>query len=93
MQSHSKSERLEARITLEQKRQIEHAANLLGRSITDFTISSLQEAATKVIREHEVISLSMRDQKDFIQALLNASDPNQRLLKAKKLFEKKVKNG
>lgn len=93
MQSNYKSERLEARITPEQKSQFQHAANLVGRTITDFVISSLQEAATKVIREHEVINISMRDQKAFIQALLTASEPNQRLLKAKKHFDKKVKNG
>ena len=70
MKSNYKSERLEARITTEQKRQFQHAANLMGRTITDFVISSLQEAATKIIREHEVIKLSIRDQKAFIQTLL-----------------------
>ena len=64
----------------------------MGRTITDFVISSLQEAATKIIREHEIIKLSIRDQKAFIQTLLNAPEPNQRLLKAKKHFDKKVKN-
>lgn len=93
MQSHYKSERLEARITPEQKRQIQHAANLLGRSITDFAISALQEVASKVIREHEVVSLSMQDQRAFIQAVFNAPEPKPRLLKAKKQFDKKVKNG
>ena len=92
MKSNYKSERLEARITTEQKRQFQHAANLMGRTITDFVISSLQEAATKIIREHEIIKLSIRDQKAFIQTLLNAPEPNQRLLKAKKHFDKKVKN-
>lgn len=93
MQSKCKSERLEARITPEQKRQFQHAANLVGRSMSDFTISSLQEAAIKIIREHEVINLSMHDQKTFIKALLKAPKPHQRLLKAKKAFDKKTKNG
>lgn len=92
MQPNYKSERLEARITPEQKSQFQHAADLLGRSITDFAISSLQEAAIKVIREHEIISISMHDQKVFIQALSNVPEPNQRLLKAKKHFDKKIKN-
>jgi uncharacterized protein (DUF1778 family) len=91
MQSNQKSERLEARITPEQKRQFQHAADLLGRSITDFAISSLQESANKIIREHEIITLSMRDQKALILALSNAPEPNQHLLNAKKRFDKKVK--
>lgn len=91
MQPHSKSERLEARITPEQKHQFQHAADLIGRSITDFAINALQEAAIKIIREHEVISISMSDQKAFIEALINAPEPNQRLLAAKKLFDTKVK--
>ncbi len=91
MQSNHRSERLEARITPEQKRQFQHAADLSGRTITDFAISSLQESANKIIREHEVISLSMRDQKIFMQALLNASEANQNLLNAKERFDKKVK--
>jgi uncharacterized protein (DUF1778 family) len=93
MHASYRSERLEARITPEQKHQFQYAANLMGRTITDFVISALQEMAAKVIREHEVIKLSMKDQKAFVQTLLNAPEPNQRLLTAKKHFDRKVKNG
>lgn len=91
MQSNTKSERFEARITMEQKHKFQYAANLAGQSITDFVISALQEAATKVIREHEIINLSIADQKKFIHALLDAPKPNDRLIEAKKQFSKKVK--
>lgn len=87
-----KSERLEARVTPELKRQIQHAADLVGRTVTDFTTSSLEEAVAKVIREHEVISVSMHDQEVFIRALFDTADPNDPLLRAKKSFDKKVVN-
>jgi len=42
----SKLERLEARITRDQKRIIERAARLRGTSVTDFVVVSAQRAAT-----------------------------------------------
>ena len=52
--SSEKAERLEARLSRQQKELIQHAADLAGRSLTDFILSASQEAANKVIREHEV---------------------------------------
>lgn len=76
--------RLEARITADQKNLFQHAATLLGRSLTDFVISALQEAAKRTIQEHEIIQLSLRDQQLFAQAILNPAEPNAKLLKAAK---------
>ncbi|MYZ49398.1 DUF1778 domain-containing protein [Propylenella binzhouense] len=42
-----RSERLETRVTADQKRLIEYAAALQGRSMTDFVLSSLQDAARR----------------------------------------------
>src|SRR3546814_12293986 len=64
-----RAERLEARVTAEQKALIEHAAALEGRSITDFVLTSVQDAAKRAIAEHEVIQLSVRDSKAFVEAL------------------------
>ena len=51
----SRSERLEARVTAEQKALIERAAALQGRTVTDFVLTSVQEAARRAI---EAISSS-----------------------------------
>jgi uncharacterized protein (DUF1778 family) len=64
-----RAERLEARITVSQKALIEHAAALQGRSVTDFVLSSVQEAAAKAIDEHQRLTLSVRDGRAFVQAL------------------------
>ena len=65
-----RAERLEARITVSQKALIEHAAALQGRSVTDFVLSSVQEAAAKAIDEHQRLTLSVRDGRAFVQTLV-----------------------
>ena len=75
----ARSERLEARVTAEQKSLIEHAAALEGRSVTDFVLASVQEAARRTIEAHERLELSVRDQKAFVDALLNPQPVNERL--------------
>jgi len=74
-----RGERLEARVTAEQKALIEHAAALEGRSITDFVLASVQDAAKRAIAEHEVIQLSVRDSQAFVEALLNPRAPTKRM--------------
>lgn len=90
-QINPKSERLEARISSTQKKLFQHAANLCGRSLTDFTINALQEMATRIIQEHEVIRLSIQDQQLFVKALFAPVTPNQQLLAAAKRHQKAVK--
>ncbi len=77
-----KPERLEARITREQKQLIEHAAELEGRSITDFVVASAQSAARQVIQDHEILKLTARDREIFVQALLNPPKPTGKLRQA-----------
>ncbi|WP_122523082.1 DUF1778 domain-containing protein [Pannonibacter phragmitetus] len=74
-----RAERLEARVTTEQKALIEHAAALEGRSITDFVLASVQDAAKRTIAEHEVIRLSVKDSQAFVDALLNPREPGRRM--------------
>lgn len=79
-----KAERLEARLSRKQKKLIQHAADLAGRSLTDFILSASQEAANKVIREHEVITLTAQESENFVNALMNPPAPNLALQKAAK---------
>lgn len=68
-----RAERLEARITADQKALIEHAAALQGRSVTDFVLASVQEAAARTIDEHQRLTLSVRDGRAFVEALVTPS--------------------
>lgn len=77
-----RSERLETRITADQKRLVERAAAIQGRSVTDFVLSSVQAAAEKAIDDHQRITLSIRDAEAFVDALLNPPEPNDHLLES-----------
>ena len=84
---HPKDERLEARVSREQKELFQHAADIQGRTLTDFIISSLQEAAVRSIQEHEVMTLSTRAREVFIEALLNPPEPSERLQAAAQRYK------
>jgi uncharacterized protein (DUF1778 family) len=74
-----RAQRLEARVTAEQKTLIEHAAALQGRTVTDFVLTSVQDAARRAIEEHQRLELSVRDSRAFVDALLNPKPVNDRL--------------
>ncbi len=78
----AKPERIEARLSSDAKVVIQRAAEISGRSVSDFVVNSALEAAKETIREHEVIVLSARDSIIFIEALLNPEGPNEALLAA-----------
>ena len=56
----AKTARMEARLTGDQKTLFQHAADLTGRSLTDFVVSSAQEIAARTVREHEVQCFAKR---------------------------------
>lgn len=77
-----RSERLEARISGEKKAYLQRAAELSGRSLSDFIVDSAQAEAARVIKAHETIELKQAEQVAFVTALLNAAEPNDRLRQA-----------
>ena len=62
--------RLEARISTDLHAMLKRAAEIQGRTMTDFVVSAVQDAARSAIEQAEVIRLSMADQACFAQALL-----------------------
>ena len=74
----TRQERIEARVTVEQKKVIERAAALQGQSVSQFITGNAQQAAEQVIRDREVIRLSMRDSMSFAQALIDPPEPSER---------------
>ena len=71
-----KQERLEARITREQKYIIERAARIRGTSVTNFVLASAQQAAVTTIQESETLKLREEAREVFVNALLNPPAPN-----------------
>lgn len=82
--------RLEARVSAAQKSLFQQAAALSGRTLSEFVIVSAQEAARRVIAEHESIRLSREEQIAFVQALLNPPEPNARLQRAAKAYRQRT---
>jgi uncharacterized protein (DUF1778 family) len=76
VKSAAKSERIEARVSPEQKDLLEYAAALRGQTVGDFMRDSLRQAAEQTIREHEVMRLTARDSRAFVEALLAPPAPN-----------------
>ncbi len=88
----TKPERLAARVTSEQKNLIQRAADLEGRSLTDFVIASAEAAARETIRIHEVMQLSQEGTRAFFEAIENPPEPNERLLQAAERYRKLVRS-
>lgn len=74
--------RLEARISTELHALLKRAAELQGRTMTDFVIAAVQDAAQRAIEQAEVVRLSLADQECFAQALLSPPQPNPALERA-----------
>jgi uncharacterized protein (DUF1778 family) len=72
---HLKSARLEARITPDLKALLERAAELEGRSVSDFVVDAVRQAAERRIETAQVIRLSLEDQRAFVEAILDPPEP------------------
>lgn len=82
--------RLEARVSSDQKDFFQRAATLTGRTLSELVIDSTQEAAAKIVREHEVIRLSREEQVAFVSALLTPAEPGARLKRAVQIYRQKT---
>lgn len=63
--------RLEARITTDLHALLKRAAEVQGRTMTDFVISAVQDAAQRAIEQSDVMRLSLSDQMCFAEVLLS----------------------
>jgi len=91
MKREPKKERLEARLTPEQKQHIEHAARIKGTSVSDFVVLSVADAALRTIREQEVLTLNERARAVFVNALLHPPAPSRRLVAAARRYKERAK--
>jgi uncharacterized protein (DUF1778 family) len=88
----TKTARFDTKLTLEQKELFLQAATLMGfRSLTDFVVSTVQEKAQSIIKEHGTILASQKDKDIFFEALLHPKEPSAKLIEAAKQY-KALKN-
>jgi uncharacterized protein (DUF1778 family) len=80
--------RLEARISTSLHGMLKRAAQLQGRTMTDFVIEAVQSAARSTIEKADIVNLTLVDQEAFAQALLAPPKPKAAL---KRAFAKRKK--
>lgn len=71
----AKHERIELRVTPQQKRLLQRAAQLEGVNMTDFVLQNIQRKARRVIREHHTLNISVRDAELFLRAAAESDGP------------------
>jgi len=74
--------RLEARLPANIHALLKRAAEIQGRTLTDFVVAAAHDAARRAIEDAEVVRLSLEDQKRIATALLKPSAPSPALRRA-----------
>jgi uncharacterized protein (DUF1778 family) len=72
--------RLEARVSRDFKKTLEHAAAVTGhKTLQSFLVFSLQTSASKALEDHRLARLTEEESKCFVQAVLHPAAPNAKL--------------
>lgn len=86
----SKVYRFDARLDEDQKTLIQRAADLEGRTMTDFVLHSAKVAAERTIQERAMMVLSARDTEVFVDAILNPPKPGPVLRAAARAYKTRM---
>jgi uncharacterized protein (DUF1778 family) len=85
-----KSYRFDARLNEGQKSLIQRAADLQGRTMTDFVLHSAEAAAQRAIERHSMLILTARETEAFADAILSPAPPRAVLRKAAREYRQKL---
>ena len=86
-----RSARIEARIAPDALAVVKRAAELQGRSVSDFIVAAAQEAVHRTIEETNNIRLSIEDQQRFVDLLLNPPRLSPALERARKAHSRLIR--
>jgi uncharacterized protein (DUF1778 family) len=86
----SRNARLEARIAPDALAVVRRAAEIQGRSVSDFVVAAAHEAAQRTIEQAQIIKLSLKAQRRFVDLLLNPPAPAAALKRARKAHAKLI---
>ena len=87
----NRTSRFEARIAPEALAIVKRAAEMQGRSLSDFVVAAAQEAARRAIDETHLIRLSVEDQTRFAELLANPTKPSAALKRAKRAHARSIR--
>ena len=80
----NRTSRIEARIAPDVLALVRRAAEILGRSVSDFVVVAAQEAAHRTIEETHLIRLSVEAQQRFADCLLKPPKPSPALARTRR---------
>ena len=86
----AKTYRFDARLNEEQKLLIQRAADLEGRTMTDFVLYSAKAAAERTIERRAMLILTARETEAFADAILSPAEPGAVLRKAAREYREKT---
>jgi uncharacterized protein (DUF1778 family) len=86
----NRTARVEARISPDALAVVKRAAEIQGRSVSEFIVDAAQQLAHKTIEETTVMRLSVEDQRLIMESILDPPEPTEALRRAfeahRKLF-------
>ena len=87
----NRNARIEARIAPDALAVVKRAAEIQGRSVSDFVVAAAQEAAHRTIEETHLIRLSVEDQSRFVDLLLNPPELTPAMERAKEAHARLIR--
>jgi len=78
----NRTARVEARISPDALAVVKRAAEIQGRSVSEFIVDAAQEAAHKTIEETTIVRVSVEDHRRIMDSILNPPEPNEALRRA-----------
>jgi len=91
-EARARPERLEARVSREQKALLQRAAELQGRTLMDFVVASAHQAVVRTIEEMTMIRLSAEDCRTSAEAMLYPREPAGRFRAAARRYIEAVED-
>ena len=92
MPSLSKTARIEARIAPDALALVRRAAEIQGRSVSDFIVAAAQDAAMHTIEQTQIIRLSIEDQRRIADAIFDPPPPTPALVRAAKAHKRLIRS-
>ena len=80
--------RLEASRPIAVLTRLKRAAEIQGRTLTDFVVAAADEAACRTLEQTEIIRVSIEDQQRIWESLVNPPPPTPAFKKALRTYRK-----
>lgn len=86
----ARTDRLEARIHPDTLTLVRRAAEIQGRSVSDFVVAAAEQAARQAIEDSQIIRLTVEGQIKFAEMLLNPPELTPALKRAREAHAKLI---